>query len=102
FMVGYLYRGSLVWTFNKVDNPGMLGSHDRVSVTAIEAISAAARAISSFIIIPGVNIPEKWIANDVEGETILATSLKGFISDILAFERLKHFERQTLPRNGSF
>ncbi|CCE34561.1 uncharacterized protein CPUR_08494 [Claviceps purpurea 20.1] len=95
FVVGYLHHGSLVWIFNEVDNPVLLNSHDRVSVTAIEAVSAAGRAIPSFIIIPGVNIPEKWIENDLEGVTILATSPEGYISDILAFEWLQHFARQT-------
>ncbi|KAG6166111.1 hypothetical protein E4U51_003836 [Claviceps purpurea] len=46
FMEGHLKRGSLVWTFNEFDKPVMLDSHNQVSVTAVEAVSATDRSDS--------------------------------------------------------
>ncbi|KAJ6436237.1 restless-like transposase [Purpureocillium lavendulum] len=97
FMVGYLQRGGFVWTFTDVDRPILCDSHDRVSVTTIETISAAGETIPPFIILPGVNIPGKWLANDLEGGAMLATSEKGYISDRIALEWLQHFEKKTRP-----
>lgn len=48
FMVGYLHKGTFLWTFNEINKPVLTDSHDTVSVTAIEAISADGRSITLF------------------------------------------------------
>ncbi|KJZ69539.1 hypothetical protein HIM_11081 [Hirsutella minnesotensis 3608] len=99
FMIGYLNKGTFVWTFNEIETPILTDSHDTVSITAIEAISASGNFIPSFLILPGVNIPLQWTQNALDRETILTTSLKGYINDIIAIEWIEHFERHTRPRN---
>jgi hypothetical protein len=54
FMVGYLRNSTFLWTFNEIEKPVLTDSHNTVSVTAIEAISAAGRCIPSFLILLGV------------------------------------------------
>lgn len=98
-MVGYLEGGMIMWTFRLVDNPVLTDSGDRVSVTAVEGISAAGDFIPSFLIFPGVQIPRRWIENSLDGEVILTTSPKGYMNDIIALEWLQHFEKHTRPED---
>ncbi|KJZ78873.1 hypothetical protein HIM_01646 [Hirsutella minnesotensis 3608] len=98
FMVGYLQKGTFLWTFNEIDKPVLTDAHDTVSVTAIEAISASGEVIPSFLILPGVQIPVRWVDNDLDGDTIITTSPKGYTNDIIAIEWIKHFELHTRPR----
>ncbi|KAJ6436359.1 hypothetical protein O9K51_11073 [Purpureocillium lavendulum] len=72
-----------------------------LSVTAVEAISAAGKCIPSFLILPGVQIPVRWVENELDGDTILTTSPKGYINDIIAIEWIKHFEKHTRPADPS-
>ncbi|KAJ6438592.1 3-hydroxybutyryl-CoA dehydrogenase [Purpureocillium lavendulum] len=101
FMVGYLQNGTFLWTFNEVERPVLTDSHETVSVTAVEAISAAGKCIPSFLILPGVQIPVRWVENELDGDTILTTSPKGYINDIIAIEWIKHFEKHTRPADPS-
>ncbi|KJZ70343.1 hypothetical protein HIM_10272 [Hirsutella minnesotensis 3608] len=66
----------------------------------LEAISANGRSIPSFLILPGVNIPVRWVDNDLDDNTIITTSPKGYINDIIAIEWIKHFEQHTRPASG--
>lgn len=61
-MIGYLSHGCLVWTFLEVLDPVIAKPHNRCSVTTVEAVSATGKTIPSFIILPGVNIIEKFFA----------------------------------------
>ncbi|KAG5931608.1 hypothetical protein E4U60_005948 [Claviceps pazoutovae] len=97
-MVGYIQSGMFVWTFHLVEKPELTDPHDLVSVTAIEAISATGEAIPSFLIIPGVNIPVKFVTNDLDDDIVITTISTGYITDIIAIEFIKHFERHTRPR----
>ncbi|KEY72792.1 hypothetical protein S7711_10316 [Stachybotrys chartarum IBT 7711] len=98
-MIGYLQHGSFVWTFYEVERPELTDPHDLISVTAIEAISAAGEIIPSFLILPGVNIPVNWVKNDLDDGVTLTTSEKGYINDIVALEWIRHFELHTRPEN---
>lgn len=99
FMVGHLQKGMFLWTFNEIDKPVLTDSRDLVSVTSIEAVSAAGAVIPSFLILPGVQIPVRWVKNDLDGDTVIATSPKGYINDMIAIEWIKHFEIHTRPEN---
>ncbi|KAM4063346.1 DDE superfamily endonuclease [Hirsutella rhossiliensis] len=85
FMVGYLHKGTFIWTFREIDTPILSDAHDTVSVTAIEAISAAGSCIPSFVILPGVQIPARWVSNSLDDDTIISTSQKGYINDLIHF-----------------
>ncbi|KFA53716.1 hypothetical protein S40293_09643 [Stachybotrys chartarum IBT 40293] len=74
FMVGYLQRGGFAWTFNEIEKPELMDSHDLVSVTAVEAVSATGKSIPTFLIIPGTNIPVYFIQNDLEDDTVITMS----------------------------
>lgn len=99
FMVGYLQKGTFVWTFFEIEQPILTDSHDTVSVTAVEAISAAGASIPSFLIIPGITIPVKFVMNRLHKDTTITTNTKGYINDILALEWAQHFKRLTRPSN---
>jgi hypothetical protein len=99
FMVGFIEHGSLVWTFHDITQPVTLNPGDRVSVTAVEAINAAGGTIPSFLILPGVQIPRKWVENDLEDDTVLTTNENGYMTDRLAIEWIEHFERCSRPAN---
>jgi hypothetical protein len=53
--------------------------------------------IPPFIIMPGVQIPSRWVDNDLDGEPVITTSPKGYINDILALEWFEYFVRHTKP-----
>ncbi|XP_044714690.1 DDE superfamily endonuclease domain-containing protein [Hirsutella rhossiliensis] len=97
FMVGYLHKGTFIWTFREIDTPILSDAHETVSVTAIEAISAAGSCIPSFVILPGVQIPARWVSNSLDDDTIISTSQKGYINDVIAIEWIRHFEKHTRP-----
>ena len=91
-MVSYLQN-----TFVEVPMPVIADPGDRVTVTAVETISAEGKTIPSFLILPGVNIPESWVLNASKGGTTVTTSPRGYITDIHAIEWLEHFEIHTRP-----
>ena len=86
FMVGYLQKGTFVWTFLEIEQPILTDAHITVSVTSVESISAAGDSIAPFIILPGVNIPVKWVQNRLSDDTTITTSSKGYINDVLALK----------------
>ncbi|WAO97211.1 Hypothetical protein NCS54_01492600 [Fusarium falciforme] len=99
FMIGYLLKGTFLWTFAEIDRPILTDAHELVSMTVIEAISATGKTIAPFQIMPGVQLPIKWFDNDLHDDTVIATSPKGYITDMLALEWIEHFEKLTRPSN---
>ncbi|KJZ69545.1 hypothetical protein HIM_11058 [Hirsutella minnesotensis 3608] len=97
FMIGYLQKGTFLWTFNEIERPILTDAHDTISVTAIEAVSAAGKVIPSFLIIPGVQLKVRWFDNNLDGNTVITTSPKGYINDIIALEWAHHFELHSRP-----
>ncbi|PVH68777.1 DDE-domain-containing protein [Cadophora sp. DSE1049] len=71
---------------------------DRESVSVIECISAAGYAIDCYIIMPGAVYLEKMFNNNLPPGTKISCSEKGYSSDELALEWLKHFDQQTRGR----
>ncbi|KAJ4200274.1 hypothetical protein NW757_014858, partial [Fusarium falciforme] len=59
FMIGYLLKGTFLWTFAEIDRPILTDAHELVSMTVIEAISATGKTIAPFQIMPGVQLPIK-------------------------------------------
>ncbi|GKU08895.1 unnamed protein product, partial [Fusarium langsethiae] len=101
FMIGYLMNGIMTWTFTEIDNPILTDAHTTISVTVTESISAEGEIIAPFIIMPDVQIPSRWVDNDLEDEATIVTTPKGFIDDVSAQDFFDHFERLSRPQNGS-
>lgn len=97
FVVGYLQKGTFLWTYQEVDQPILTDAHDTVLVTVVEAISATGGVIDPFIILPGIVIPVKWVVNHLPKDTTLTTTPTGYTNDMAAFEWIQHFERLTRP-----
>ena len=97
FMIGYLMNGIMIWTFTEIENPILTDAHTTVSVTVTESISAEGEIIAPFIIMPGVQIPSRWVDNDLEDEATIVTTPKGFIDDVSAQDFFDHFERLSQP-----
>jgi hypothetical protein len=93
FQIGYLKNGMFLWTFGEIDKPILTDAHETISVTIIESISAKGRVIPSFIIMPGVQLPSRWVDNRLEPGTTIVTTPNGYIDDISALEFFDHFER---------
>jgi hypothetical protein len=75
-------------------------AHETISVTIAESISAKGQVIPPFIIMPGVQIPSRWVDNGLEGEAMIVTTPKGYIDDVTAQDSIDYFERHTRPQNG--
>jgi hypothetical protein len=99
FQIGYLKNGIFLWTFGEVEEPILTDAHETTSVTIVESISAKGQVIPPFIM-PGVQIPSRWVDNGLEGEAAIATTPKGYIGDVTAQDYFDHFERHTRPQNG--
>lgn len=97
FMVGYLQKGTFVWTFREVEYVILTDAHDTVLVTAVEAVSATGAVIDPFLILPGVVVPVRWVTNNLPRQTTLATTPTGYINDIVAHEWIRHFDELTRP-----
>ncbi|KAF4420000.1 hypothetical protein F53441_14406 [Fusarium austroafricanum] len=100
FQIGYLKIGIIIWTFHAVDRPILTDAHETISVTVVESISATGAIIPAFIIMPGVQVPSRWVDNSLEEGTTLTTTPKGYIDDIAALEFFDHFERHTRPQKN--
>lgn len=72
----------------RIVDPGV-----RDLISDVEAISAGGCSIPPMLIVPGVNILNKWVEeNDLADDIVLATTDTGYSDDIKAFEWLKHFD----------
>ncbi|KAK2923020.1 hypothetical protein FoTM2_017262 [Fusarium oxysporum f. sp. vasinfectum] len=50
---------------------------------------------------PGVQIPSRWVDNDLDEQATIVTTPKGYIDNITAQDFFDHFERLTRPQNIS-
>ena len=57
FHIGYLKKGTFIWTFEVIEEAILTDSHDLVSITWVKAISTAGKVIAPFLILPGINLP---------------------------------------------
>ncbi|KAG7402744.1 hypothetical protein Forpe1208_v017043 [Fusarium oxysporum f. sp. rapae] len=101
FIIGYLMNGIMIWTFLDIDSPLLTDAHTTISMTIVESISATGGIIAPFVIMPGVQIPSRWVDNDLDEQATIVTTPKGYIDNITAQDFFDHFERLTRPQNTS-
>ncbi|KAG7413187.1 hypothetical protein Forpi1262_v017263 [Fusarium oxysporum f. sp. raphani] len=101
FIIGYLMNGIMIWTFLDIDSPLLTDAHTTISMAIVESISATGGIIAPFVIMPGVQIPSRWVDNDLDEQATIVTTPKGYIDNITAQDFFDHFERLTRPQNTS-
>jgi hypothetical protein len=99
FQIGYLKNGIFLWTFGEIDHPVLTDAHETISVTVVESISAKGRVIPPFIIMPGIQIPSRWVDNRLDENATIVTTPKGYIDDVTAQDFFDHFEKYTRPQS---
>ncbi|EGU87107.1 hypothetical protein FOXB_02376, partial [Fusarium oxysporum f. sp. conglutinans Fo5176] len=95
FQIGYLKNGIFLWTFGEIDHPVLTDAHETISVTVVESISAKGQVIPPFIIMPGIQIPSRWVDNRLDENATIVTTPKGYIDDVTAQDFFDHFEKYT-------
>jgi len=86
-------RGHLVITLIKKGPLRAIDPGVRDLVSDVEAISAGGAKIPPMLIIPGINILNKWMQeNDLDDDLLLATTESGYSNDEKTFDWLKHFD----------
>ena len=69
---------------------------NRDYITSVESSSGGGRDIPPMIILPGVQIKEKWaLENDLDDDILFAVSSTGYSNDDLAIDWLKHFDKHS-------
>jgi Tc5 transposase DNA-binding domain/DDE superfamily endonuclease len=68
---------------------------NRDYLTLIESISAAGISHAPMVILKSATIIERWVADSLPGNYILANSESGYTNDKLNLQWLYHFERTT-------
>jgi hypothetical protein len=68
---------------------------NRESLTAVETIGTDGSTIPPMLILKGDVLLEKYFENDLENETLLATSSSGYSNEGLAIKYLIHFHNNT-------
>ena len=71
---------------------------DKTSVTCVGAVNVTGDAIPPMVILPGKLIIASWVTNDLEDDTLLATSDNGFANDVLSLRWLQYFKEITVRR----
>lgn len=73
----------------------MADPDNRESLTAVETVCADGTTIPPILILKGDVLLEKYFGNDLENETLLATSPSGYSNEGLAMKYLIHFHNNT-------
>ena len=94
FRIGVL-NGKIVITHLNTKAIYLADPDNRESLTAIETISARGEAIALFLILKGEILVEAHFDNDLDTESVFATSSTGYINDALSLKYIKHFHNQT-------
>ena len=71
---------------------------NRESLTAIETISGSGSSIAPFLILKGQEFMEAMFKNALPGSTVLSLNDTGYSTDRIAYEYIKHFEKETRSR----
>jgi hypothetical protein len=95
-----LGRGGDQWilTRNPAYTSYIATDTNRESVTCIEAVNASGDSIPPAVILPGVQIFESWVDNNLDGDTLLAVSATGYTDDLIGLRWLHHFDQLTKKR----
>lgn len=94
FRVGVL-TGRIVITHLDIKAVYLADPDNRESITSIETICADGSTIAPMLVLKGEVLLAKLFANNLEDETVLATSPTGYSNEQLAMCYLKHFHNQT-------
>lgn len=70
----------------------MIDPDNKEYVSSVECISAGGRDIPSMLILSGKQVLERWAANNLDGDTLFATSDSRYSNDDLAMDWLRHFD----------
>jgi hypothetical protein len=97
FRIGVL-NGKIVITHLNTKAVYLADPDNRESLTAIETISAGGEAIAPFLILKGEILVEAHFDNDLDTESVFATSSTGYTNDALSLKYIKHFHNQTYRR----
>ena len=68
---------------------------NRELLTMIKTISARGKAIILFLILKGEILVEAHFNNNLDTESVFATSSTGYINNTLSLKYIKHFHNQT-------
>ena len=96
FRVG-VGRNQWIVTHNSARRLYLPSPQNRESLTVVEGISAAGSVVPPFIIVPGKMMMEKWFQG-LEDNAAVALSDTGYMTDELALDYPKHFERFATPK----
>lgn len=96
-------RAQLVVTLDATKPLRMTDPDNRDYITSVECISSGGLVIPPLIIISGAHVLHKWCENDLDGDTLFATSDTGYSNDDLAIDWLDHFiEHTAKKRRGAW
>jgi hypothetical protein len=93
FRIGVL-NGKIVITHLQTKAVYLADPDNRESLTAIETMCGDGTAIAPFLILKGDVLKEDHFKNDLNDETILATSASGYTNEQLSMKYIKHFHNQ--------
>ena len=96
-------RAQLVVTLDANKPLRMTDPDNRDYITSVECISSGGCVIPPLIIISGAQVLHKWCENDLDGDTLFATSESGYSNDDIALDWLAHFIEHTAnKRRGAW
>jgi DDE superfamily endonuclease/Tc5 transposase DNA-binding domain len=76
---------------------------NRDYITSIESISAAGESHAPLLILKAASLQERWIADELDENTILSYSESGYSNDKINLEWLMHFDKITQRKTkGTF
>jgi hypothetical protein len=97
FRIGII-AGRIVITHLTTKAVYLADPDNRESLTAVETIGADGSTIPPMLILKGDVLLEKYFENDLENETLLATSSSGYSNEGLAMKYLIHFHNNTFTK----
>jgi hypothetical protein len=87
-------NGKIVIIYLNIKAVYLADLDNRESLTIIETISASGKAITLFLILKGEILLEEYFNNNLNTETVFATSSTGYINDVFSLKYIKHFHNQ--------
>lgn len=72
---------------------------NRISITIIEAVSAAGQTIAPVLVVPGKIHMESWYPETLVGNELILLSQTGYSNNQLALRWLQHFVEHTAPHD---
>jgi hypothetical protein len=93
FYIGVL-NGKIIIIYLNTKAVYLADPDNRESLTIIETISARGEAIALFLILKGEILLEEYFNNNLNTETVFATSSTRYINNTLSLKYIKHFHNQ--------